>query len=191
VCDTVSIHAASQEQTLVIASRNEICLVSLDLELRGVLQADFEPLAMSLDEAGRIYLIVKDKDGMAFWLLTPQGERLMAYRFEAGAQPPLVPPAIGFDHCVYLVGDHCVIAIDNYGQLLWTHPISAEVAWLSVTADDQLLLADGTELARIDPDGARHSLYRFGEVLHTPPLLTPDGRLIVASRRHLFLLTPA
>lgn len=186
---TVLLQAALRDDTLVLATQDRVYLADLNLKIHAVLQAEFTPLAMSLDEAGRIYLIVNERGRPALWVLTPQGERLGSFVFPPDMEVAALPPVVGYDHRAFIIGTDRLLSVNPNGKLAWAR--GGRVAGATVTADDQLLVSDGSELAAYDADGKRRILYDFrDEVLSTPPVLTAGGELIVASPNHLFVLSP-
>ena len=189
---------AMHGDTLVVSTHDRIFTIDAELEVQNELTGSFGPMALSLDEAGRIYIIVYvggKRDVFlgghyALWLLTQDGEGLWAYDFPNGMQA-CFPPIVGYDHTVYTfaapggydVNGQQLYAISPSGKLKWSRPVPGHYAHAVVTADDQLLVSEGTDVASYDPKGERRVLYTFpGEELCSPPLLTDKGELIVASR---------
>jgi outer membrane protein assembly factor BamB len=188
----------------VVATHDRIFTIDMELEVQQELTGSFGPMALSLDEAGRIYIIVYiggTRDCFLgghyeLWLLTPDGERLWAYEFPAGMQA-CFPPIVGYDHTVYSfaapggydVNGQTLYAISPDGKLRWSRPEPGQYAHAVVTADDFLLVARGSDVAAYDSNGERKVLFTFpGEVLNAPPLLTERGELIVASTTALHCL---
>jgi hypothetical protein len=190
--------AAMHGDTLVVSTHDRIFTIDRELEVQNELTCSFGPMALSLDEAGRIYIIVYvggKRDVFlgghyALWLLTQDGEGLWAYDFPDGMQA-CFPPIVGYDHTVYTfaapggydVNGQQLYAISPNGKLKWSHPVPGHYAHAVVTADDHLLVSVGSDIVVFDPKGERRVLYTFsGEELCSPPLLTDKGELIVASR---------
>jgi hypothetical protein len=174
--------------TVVIATTNHIYLAGVDLQIHGAIEGDFEPLAMSLDEAGRIYLIVRDNRGEAFWVVTPEGALVSFSRFPEGTRAGTYPPIVGYDHQVYVLASGRLFAFGPTGKRLWEQSVSLS-AQGAITADDRLLLATGATLVRVAPDGQRHTLYRFDEALRAPAILTSEGELIAVTGNRIYCLS--
>ena len=196
--DSSRMLSAMHGDTLVVATHDRIFTIDAELEVQNELTGSFGPMAISLDEAGRIYIIVYvggKRDVFvgghyALWLLTPAGERLWAYDFPNGMQA-CFPPIVGYDHTVYTfaapggydVNGQQLYAISPSGKLKWSRPVPGHYAHAVVTADDCLLVSEGPDVASYDQKGERRVLCTFpGEELCSPPLLTDRGELIVASR---------
>jgi len=198
--------AAMHGDTLVVATHDRIFTIDRELEIQTELTCSFGPMALSLDEAGRIYILVYfggKRDVFlgghyALWLLTPEGEGLWAYDLPEGMQV-CFPPIIGYDHTVYLfaapggydVNGQQLYAISPEGKLKWSHPVPGHYAHAVVTADDYLLVSEGPDIAAYDPTGVRRVLCTFpNEELCSPPLLTDKGEILVASRTAVHCLEP-
>lgn len=180
--------AASAGDTIVAAAPGEIYVTNWKLEGRAVLEGSFEPRAMSLDEAGRIYLIVESGDKTSLWLLTADGERVYSYEFPPGSSAGLRPPMVGYDHTVYAIAGRFLYAIGPDGKLNWSREAKARLSGAVVSGDDQLLTSEGSQVVAWNQAGERRVVHSFDEELTTPPVLTADGRLLVASRRALYSL---
>lgn len=187
---TIPMLVALNGDAPVIAAPGHLFLADRDLTIRADLTGDFTPVAMSLDEAGRIYLIVRTQGRAALWVVTQNGERQTAFLLPEGATVREQPPIIGWDHTVYLVIGDTVAAVAPDGMKRWEHALPGRFAGASVTADGQLLIGTGDDLLVLDGQGNRRVLHNFaGEHLATPPLLTTTGELLIASHRRLFCLT--
>lgn len=181
---TMALHAG----TLAFAVPDRIYLVDLNLKVGAALEESFEPVVLSLDEAGRVYLIAKRGEQLSLWVITPQGQRVLAYDLPPEFGIPSVPPIVGYDHRIYLTGAGRTLAINPDGKLAWEQPMSGPAA---VTADDQLLVASGSVLVAFDGRGNRRVIRDFqGDVLKTPPITASDGDILVASAQRLYRLTP-
>jgi hypothetical protein len=185
--ETFRLPSAMQENTLVLALKDRIQLVDLHLKIQAELTGDFEPLAMSLDETGRLYLIVMSEGGRNLWVITPKGERVLSMRLPP--QTVSTPPIVGYDHRIYLTEGGRLLAISPEGKTLWENPLAGHVGGAIVTTDDQLIVAVGTQVISFDAAGKGTVLHSFeGEQLQTPPVLTAHGELLVASATKLYCL---
>jgi hypothetical protein len=179
--------AAMHGDTVALATEDHLCLLDLDLKIRQVFTGSFVPAAMSLDEAGRMYLVAQSGERTELWLVTSQGERSYAFALPEGIASVDAPPIVGYDHTVYLLSGRQILAVGQHGRLLWQHASSAPIGGAVVTADGQLLVAEGDSVAAFDAEGIRRVLYSIpGHPLVVPPLLTGDGELLVASRDTLY-----
>lgn len=183
--NTSTLFPAMGDETVVFAVPGRIYMAALDLTMKGALEADFEPLGLSLDEAGRIYLLARTDGRLALWLVTPQGEQLMSFDIAPNLQPGAVP-IIGYDHRVYLLAADRVLCVGADGKLAWEHV--GHIGGAGVTADNQLLGSAGTEVAAFDKEGKRKVLFTFGESIVTPPVMTAAGDILVASQNKLYCL---
>jgi hypothetical protein len=186
VLETLSLPAALINDTLVTALPNRLTLSDLEGRRRELTGA-FEPSVLSLDETGRIYLVCRCGPHTELWVVTSDGTREMAAALPADALASTVPPLVGYDHRAYVVAGTRIVAIERGGRAAWTHDAGAPPA-ATVTADDLVLVAAGTDLVALNEKGEPRLVYRFDRQLSTPPVLTARGELLVASRDKLFCL---
>ena len=188
---TMPLLTAARDGGLVIAVPDHVFLIDENMRITADLQSEFTPLAMSLDEAGRIYLIVHtEEEKNALWVLTPDGERVVDTAVPMMDNNTYTPPMVGYDHRVYIMLGDRILAINPEGEEIWSQYVGA-AAGACITANDQLLVSAGNIVSAFDAQGERKFLCYFpDETLATPPVLTRRGRLIVASRSHLYCLKP-
>ena len=184
---------------LVLAAPGHVFLVDEALQVTADLQGTFKPLALSLDEAGLIYLIVRVPDEevegaetRALWGLTADGQRFLNVPIPETPGDSYRPPLIGYDRTVYVLLEHEVMAIDPDGALRWQQHAGAPIAGAVVTADHQVLVSAGPRILALDPSsGERRLVFEGpGDTLQTPPVLAALDRLLVASGSQVFDLTP-
>lgn len=187
--DAPQVLTAMSRDTVMIAASNHVYLLGTDLNIRAAMEGDFEPLAMSVDEVRRIYLIIRDRQGQAFWVLTPEGRLLVSYRLPGGLRAGSVPPLVDYRHQAYILADGRLFAISPEGKLLWEQTVSP-AALGSIAANGVLVLANGSELDAVAPDGQRRTLHQFDEWLRAPAILTAQGELIAATEHRLYCLSP-
>jgi hypothetical protein len=182
---------AANDESVVFAVPNAICFSDRTLKITSAYGSQFKPLAMSLDEAGRAYLIAEAAAERQLWLVTPKGERvILVPKVPSGEKGVAEPPVVSCDHRVYLIAGAKLLCIGADGKQLWDRPLSASCGGTVVTPDDDLLLSDGSELVLFNNRGERRRLFEFpGETLCTPPVLTADGWLLVASKDKLYCLS--
>ncbi|MGC9970311.1 MAG: hypothetical protein ABSE56_06955 [Bryobacteraceae bacterium] len=183
--------AALAGDTLVLAVPNRVYLLDLSLKARRAMGGVFLPLALSLDEAGRIYLLVAAGGRSALWLLTPEGERIYECELPPGLRGLIHPPIVGYDHTVFVRAERQILSIAPDGKVNWIRTADEPLAGAAITPDDFLLTSEGSSLAAWDAKGERRVLHTFaGENPTTAPVLTADGEILVATRTHLYCLAP-
>jgi len=178
-------------ETLVIALPDHLYLADRELHITTDLNADFVPERISVDEAGRIYLVARTHEGRALWIVTPNGDRVMNIAVPDTMPSLIAPPIVGYDHRVYLVSDDHVRATNPDGTLAWEHLSTARIVGAVVTEDDRLLVAAGSQVANFDGRGERTLLYDVGsEQLRSPAVLSPSAEMLFATDRYLYCLAP-
>lgn len=189
---TVELKAAMHGNSLAVAVPNAVYLADSDLRIQSEMTGEFTPLAMSLDEALNIYLLVETNDGAALWALTPKAELRFSFPLLPGEKTIGTPPIVRYDHGVYVLTSARILCLDPAGKLQWERSV-ANLAGAAVAPSGDLLVAAGQELGVWSRDGERRILYRFEAAgsLATAPLTIDSGDVIVASRTHCYRLTTA
>jgi hypothetical protein len=185
--------AALLGDSLITAIRNEIVVTAFGESVRRRLLDKFEAGPLSLDESGRIYILVSQATPQpSLWVLTQEGERVAAFAPPADFTLTATPPVVGYDHQIYLASRHEIIMLSAQGALLWRRPSQGAIAGIAVTPAGSLIVAEGSSLSAFDSKGERQVLYKFeGESLSTPPAMTPSGDIVVASTKRLYCLAGA
>lgn len=186
--------AALHEDTVVLAAENQIILADWTLRLTTALEETFIPLAMSLDEAGRIYVVVLQRadeapERRALWVLTPDGQRLVDVTLPEAESDAYTPPIVGYDHRVHLFQGEHIVSVGADGTMQERQYAGGPIAGGLATADGWLIVAAGGLLSAFDADGERRVIHLLeDDQWVTPPVLTSRGRILVASERYLYCL---
>jgi hypothetical protein len=179
--------AAMHAGSIALATDNYLCLLDLDLKIQQVFTGAFEPLAMSLDEAGRMYVVAQVNGRAQLWLVTPKGDRSYSFALPEGITSVNAPPIVGYDHTVYLLAGRLILAVGQNGKLLWQHSASAPIGGAVAMADGRLLVAEGDAVAVFDGEGGRRVVYSIpGHPLMAAPILTSGGELLLLTRDTLY-----
>jgi hypothetical protein len=186
---TPTVKPAMAGDRLVLAMPGEIVLSPATLQPDASLTGDFIPQTLSLDELGRIHVVVRTGDQTALWVLTPAGQRTAKVVFKPEYGAPFGPPIIGYDHHIFLLHSG-ITAYDAYGELLWERWLKGRVAGAGITTDGQLLVSGG-DLAAYDEKGERRLLFMLpGVSFVTPPAMSAKGEIFVASKDTVYCLAP-
>ena len=174
--------------TLALATDDNVFLADFDLKLQRQFTGKFHPLFLSMDEVPRLYMIVRVESGLELWVLSQTGERILRWSLPSGFEPSS-PPAVGFDHAVFLIAPHRLVAIDPSGATRWDQSEEGEVAGAGVTPEGNLIVAAGANLFVYDAAGKRTRLFTVpDDVFVTAPVIDEKGDLLVAGRRRLYCL---
>lgn len=180
---------AIQGETVIAAALDHIVATDWLFSRTALFTSTFKPLTMSVDETGAIYLVIRDGAGVALWRVNTQGERLYSVKLPKEMEDILTPPIVSHDHTAYLIAGNRLAAVSSQGVLLWEYKPANPIAGGVVTGDDHLLLAVGSEIISFDAEGHSRVLSSFKEeVLSTPPILTSQNELLVASPSALHCL---
>ena len=183
---------ALDHDAAVLAWRDHVLTVGLDLGARRLLSGSFVPRSISVGEAGRVYLVVRTSEGPRLWMLNAEGQQVFSARLPDDAADTLVPPVVAGDHRVFVVTDTRIVAFSPTGDLLWEFVAPQGRPRAMVTADGWLLVAAGETLGVFDAEGRSATLFHApGEVFRTAPIVTPAGEIVVATERSLICIGPA
>ncbi len=176
------------EDVVVVAWRDHLLTLGVDLSVRRVLGGTFEPRALSLGEGGRVYFIARTADGPQLWMLNAAGEQVFAVALPDEAADTQVPPIVSPDHRVFVVTGQRIVAFAPDGEWLWEF-VPGGTPHAAVTADGWLLVAVNQSLGVLDGDGRGVSIYAETRgTFRTPPVLTADGEILIATESSLVCL---
>lgn len=181
---------AAHDKTLVFATENRVYTADSDLNIEQALTGKFIPLTMSLDDSGRIYLIVKRKDRHFLWRLLPTGELEIELELPPQFEPAQTPPVIGYNYQIYILGHDKILAVNPEGKLIWQNSPEKKIGGASVTKNEQLLISAENELLAFDTKGRKNLVFALpDDSISTPPILTTKGEILLASKKYLYCLT--
>ena len=187
---TKAIDAAANLTTLVISTDDGVYFSSTELKLQKTLSGSFEPMAMSLDEMGNVYMIAhRSHRGHALLGITPGGELFCDVELPGSFGSTIVPPIVGFDHTLYVLFADRIQALQLDGALLWNVHAGGEIAGAVIMPDGNLLVSAGNLLLKYDHKGERTILATFpGEALCSQPLPGAGEEVFVATEGNLYKL---
>lgn len=179
------IAAALGPEHLVVAVRDRIEVLDFGLHVVHALDGKFLPHQLSIDGDGSAHVVVEVDGGRELWRVSKDARRSSQSRLPEGML--LAPPIIDDRHGAILVLEESLVAFDAAGQLAWKVAMP-DMAGAILTGDGQVLIASGQQLVAYHGVGEPRVIAQLGERLVTPPALTADGRIYVASVQHLFAL---
>ncbi len=189
ISNTIPLLVALDGDYTVAVVPNHIYRLDKSLKVVADLMAEFTPLAFSLDEAGRIYLLAQSKGKNVLWVVTPQGERILSVELQNTLLNPLYPPVINYDHQILILDSNEIQAFDIPSGLVWQWKSASDIAGVIAMADGGYLVATGSQVFVLSHEGEPTKLITVpSETLITPPVLTSEGKILVASAEHLFCL---
>lgn len=189
---TDNVAAAANKDAFVYAIENKLIISGLDLRIQSEYDGRFKPVTLSLDESGRIYLtVINSENKLALWVISQQGELLVDREIPVGQQINSIPPVIGFNHEIFLVFNDRVFSYNEDGKLRWQTLTDGKTGGAIVTSDNKLLLSEGSIITQLDETGERQFIFQFpGEILTTPPVITSQNEIAVATEGNIYLLKP-
>lgn len=187
--DTVNMHAAMHGETLALVTENSIYLATPDLALRREFTGEFVPRAVSMDEQSRVYVLVESGDSTALWVINDRGERVVKTTLPTGFEARQ-PPVVGYDHTVYAISEHRMVAIAPDGKMLWDHALKESIAG-AVAGLDGLMVTAGREIVAYDRSGTARVVFRAAEDRLTTPVAPIRGGLVVGGERRVYCLSDA
>jgi hypothetical protein len=188
ILPSVTMLVAGVDERLVAAIPNGIYVMNWSLKVEAAFSTDVEPVAMSLDESGRIYLVAEKEERKRLLQLSTTGEQFWSVDLPSGIDV-FQPPVIGYDHTAYVIGRNHLVAVGPDGKVRWSKTASA-VAGAAVTSDDRLLASEENAVMLLNAAGERRRVFAISDgKLSTPPILTADSEILVASNTHLYCLS--
>jgi hypothetical protein len=169
---------------------NLLIRTSASQEIRGAWSDTFDPVLASVDEAGWLHLIATVRERRELWVITPEGKRTVRVELPDELHEPTGPPAIGYDHSIYVWSAQTVGAYSPNGKHLWNASMEGPIRGLAVTAAGDVLVTAGEKVHLIKKDGKSSELVELSEPANTPPVLTAEGDLIVAGATKLMYFSP-
>lgn len=190
-----NIKTAVSEGEIIAASENFISVIDNKLNVKKIFQGNFIPLEVSLDKQFNIYLIVKvmnddNSNKFFFWLINQNGK--MIYESEIPMEesnPEFYPPVVDYNLNIFIIAENKLFSIDSKGVIIWNKHLSGTSPGAVVSANGYLLTSEGNMLSAFDGNGDRNFIFQFeSEDLFSPPLLTPQNEILVATKEYLYCL---
>jgi len=175
-------------EILWAALPNLLIRTSTAQTIDGAWSDPFQPVTASADEAGWLYLIVTGSHGRELWIVTPDGRRQSRVPVPPAYTESKFPPAIGYDHRVFLRTSQSVAAFSPAGDHLWDTQIPGGIAGLSVTPDGRLIVAAGAAIHQVDAKGNASRLASLGAPATTAPVVTASGEVLVGTETGVLCL---
>ncbi|RPI74089.1 MAG: hypothetical protein EHM47_04575 [Ignavibacteriales bacterium] len=190
-----NIKTAVSDGKIAAASDDFISVIDPDLNVKKIFRGKFIPLELSLDEQFNIYLIVKvineDSSHKFFlWLINQNGGLINETELPVEEKKPeFYPPVVGFNLNTFIVAGNKLFSIDPNGGLNWNKYLSDISPGASISVNGYLLTSEGDLLSAFNSNGERNFIFEFpSEKLFSPPLLTPQNEILVATQNFLYCL---
>jgi len=181
---------ATVDDTILASAPDWLYVIDFELTITRAIETGLEVEMMSLDEAGRIYLLSKADDRYSVHLLTQEGHQIYGSALPPQTPEPTAPPIVSYDHRVFLLTANQIIALGADGKIDWTRSTTSPIAGAIVTPDGHLVVAEGDAVTSWDKKGERELLFATGgDRLLAPPVLNGDGEILVISKAHLYCLS--
>lgn len=186
---TLPLLVAASGSDVVMAAPGRVYRANARLEVIDDVADDFTPVSLSLDERGHAYLVVQTRGKNALWVLDPKtGERSVSTPL--AGEPTATPPLVGWDHRSFVLLKTGVVAIEPDGREAWVVSTAQAPVGATITRSGLLLVAVGSQVLLVEPDGRSRVAIDVGEALTTAPALISERELLVASARTLVSAAP-
>lgn len=180
---------ASYFDTTILVIRNKFFIIDENMQIQKALISEFNPIYFSISKEGDIYAAIINEANLFLWRLDQLGGLYFSINLSAKLNDIIMPPIIGFDKKIYCLSKDRILTFNSEGDILWNQHAGGPITGAIVTADDQLLVSAGNFIAAFNDKGERRILYVFpSEKLCTPPILTADNLMFVASQNNLYCL---
>jgi hypothetical protein len=173
------LRVAMHDDVIVAARRDAVDFLDLELHVRVRVEVELRPQAISLDEAGRVYLLALVR-GRQHLAIVTDSKDVSLTPLPEGFTAIVRPPVIGPDHRVYLLGPQRVISL---GAPDGSFDAPGRVAGATVTNDGLLLSSARDSVVSLRDRGAARTVARVvGDEVTSPAILGPRGELLFTTR---------
>jgi hypothetical protein len=180
---------AANGSDVVVAVPGRVYRADARLKVIDDVTDEFTPVAMSLDERGHAHLVVRTQAKHALWVLDPStGERSVSAPLLG--EPTPTPPLVGWDHRTFVLMQSGVVAIEADASPAWTVSTAQAPAGAAITKTGVLVLAVGSQVVLVEPDGRSRVAVDVGEPLVGAPVLVSGTELVVATATRLMSARP-
>ena len=183
---TQSAYLALHREALIYTTTDRIYALDLNLAVRRILTGSFEPVAISLDGSGQIYLLAEEGGRTVLSHINIAGERLFAYSLPDGVRASYAP-IIGYDHTVYVLTSSMIYAVGIDGKERWVRPAGG-CRGAVVSSDDVLIASEGSTIVAYFGSQQAQEIARLEASIATAPALFAPGRLLAATDSKLYLV---
>jgi hypothetical protein len=190
-----NIKTAVSKETIVAASDNFISIIDIKLDVKKIFQGKFIPLELSLDGQLNVYLIVKvaeENNSVKFylWMMNLNGELLRQTELPLkNDNYEFYPPVVGTDLSTFIITGNKIFSVNPEGVLISVNNLTDNCPGGSIALNGYILVPEGNILTAMESDGHRNFIYKFEEEqLFTPPILTPQNEIYIASKNFLYCL---
>ena len=155
------------------------------------------PTEWSLDRNDVFYILATEKSQLVMLAYRIEGMDLKnskkkdQWRWESDPKNTEAwvahPPAVGPSGKVYALTTSRLIALEN-GKLLWQNPVQTakdEMSFISILADESLLLANGKVLSFLSPDGKLKWKVEVASEILSSPVVDEVGNIFVTTATDL------
>lgn len=193
VAETTQLFAAMYNNTLVLASDNSLYHIDTNLKadtnfmIQKEFVGDFIPLALSVDEVGTMYVLNYNMSGKAISSISPEGKLRFMRFLPLEVSDMGYPPLVCYDHRVIIQAAGKLYAFDQFGRDLWEWSAPGKLGGVVITSDDLVLVSADDQVGTIDKHGEYSTLLTLPDgPVTTPPLLTEQGDILIATNRKLY-----
>ncbi|MEZ4394660.1 MAG: hypothetical protein R3A48_26605 [Polyangiales bacterium] len=179
--------AASWGDALHLATFDRLYVLDREMNVVAAFSDRFEPLALSVDERGRMHLVVRTADGDAYWTVDRAGVRVVTAALPEGPSTFVAPPIVGHNHAVFLVSTRAIYALRSDVGLHWSFAADDDIVGAVITADELLLVTTRRGVYALNARGEVGGLIAApeGEDFCAPVVVTEHDTLVAATEAHL------
>ena len=191
------VKTAVSDGTTVAASENFITIIDQNLDVKKIFNGDFNPIEISIDNQLNIFMICKkfnkadETYKFGLMVINQNGELLQDVDLPfQNENPEFYPPILTYDLNTFILADNRLIFIDTNGKIKWDNFLAGNSPGVSVSSNGYLIVSEDNLLSAFDNKGERKFIFTFdSEKLYTPPIITPQNEIYVATKNFLYCLT--
>lgn len=189
---SIDVVTASINETWVAAAPGHIIIADKSLNILKVLKEEFIPRAISLDQSGKIYLIVNtnDKSGntiTALWVITLEGERILNLILPESSVEKYFPVVIGYESNIFVPYGNKILSYNINTKTLTEKIIEMPFGGTCVSPKDLLVIASGKMIYTLTESGDINYLAHVeNDKLSTNPVFIDNDNFVCASEQFLY-----
>ena len=195
ILKATNVKTAFAGDNIIAVSDDFISVIDINLNIKKLFHGKFVPVELSIDEQLNISLIVRidNEDGtfkFFLWLINKNGELINDTELPVeNKNQEFCPPVPDFNLNTFIITGNRLFFIDSKGEIKWERFLADISPGASVSTNGYLLTSEGNYLNAFDINGERNFIFNFeSEKLYSPPLLTPQNEIYVATKNSLYCL---
>ncbi len=188
--NSTEVNAVFSDNLAVVAAPDQIIITGAELKIARIIKGEFKPVAMSMDESGRIYIVASLAGSVgkknALWVIDSSGSKLADIELPGGAES-FNPPLLGYGLKLYVTSDKHIYSINLKENSFTEVPFEKPLGGAVISSDNKIVLAAGKMIFGIDDNGETIYLTHLDDDKWiTNPVFAGNDNLICSTGKFLY-----